>query len=92
MERRRKEIVFKSRDGSEISIRGSSHISRGLDPLMVLYGLVSSNLQSLEGNLMTSSSYVLVGFYWNAAAAADLLSEFGTRGLGGSVTYVSSFR
>ena len=35
---------------------------------------------------MALSSYVLVGFYWKAAAAADLLSGFGTRGLGGSVT------
>jgi hypothetical protein len=41
---------------------------------------------------MTFSSYILVGFYSNAAAAADLLSGFGTRGLGGSVTYVNSFR
>jgi len=41
---------------------------------------------------MTFSSYVLVGFYWNAAAAADLLSGFRTFGLGGSVTYVNSFK
>ena len=58
----------------------------------MLYGLVSFNVQSLDGNRMTFSSYVLVGFYWNVAAAADLLSGFGTFGLGGSVTYVSSFK
>jgi hypothetical protein len=47
MERRRGEIILKHKGGSEISIRSISHISRGLDPLLVLYGLVSFNLQSL---------------------------------------------